>query len=78
MADVLKQLQVGQIVSLKELESDCHLITVLPADQAGPRIIEIGADYILLEDAAAGVQTRIPVHLIKTIAPPATTGPQAA
>jgi hypothetical protein len=78
MADVLKQLQIGQVVSLKELESDCHLISVLAAEQTGHKVVEIGADYIVLDDEAAGVRTQIPVHLIKTIQPPAATGPQAA
>jgi hypothetical protein len=78
MADVLKQLQIGQTVSVKELDTDCHLITVLPTEQVGQTIVAIGADYIILDDAAAGVRTQIPVHLIKTAAPPATTGPQAA
>jgi hypothetical protein len=78
MADVLKQLQIGQVVSLKELESDCHLISVLAAEQTGQKIVEIGADYIVLDDEAAGVRTQIPVHLIKTIQPSAASGPQAA
>jgi hypothetical protein len=78
MADVLKQLQIGQTVSVKELETDCHLITVLAAEQVGQKIVAIGADYVVLEDEAAGVRTQIPVHLIKTEAVPAATGPQAA
>jgi hypothetical protein len=78
MADVLKQLQIGQTVSVKELDSDCHLLTVLATEQVGHKIVAIGADYVILEDAAAGVRTQIPVHLIKTETPSAATGPQAA
>jgi hypothetical protein len=73
MAAVLKLFQVGQRVSFKDLEFGYELAT-LAADQAGPAIVEIGRDYLLLEDAESGVQTRLPWHTIR-LAPPVAPAP---
>ena len=78
MSGVSKHLQAGQTVSLQALESGFYLITVVATDQEGHRVAEVGADYILCEDPAAGVTTRIPLHFIKSVTVPTEAAPQAA
>jgi hypothetical protein len=76
MAGIDKHLQIGQTVSLSEQASG-YQITLLPPEQPGPKIVEIGTDYVVVDNAEAGVKTRIPVHLLK-FAPPPAPAPQAA
>lgn len=66
MGGGLKLLQVGQAVSVQNHEFNCS-VTVLPAGQPGPKVIEIGVDYVVLEDETEGVTTRIPMHLLKAV-----------
>jgi hypothetical protein len=75
---IFKQFQTGQKVSIKELECGCQL-TILAADQPGLDVIEIGRDYLVIEDVSAGIKTRIPRHLIfaNTAAAPAVPAPLA-
>ena len=73
MTDI-KPLQTGQTVSLAVQESGCYQITILSPGQPGPLVVEIGSDYIVCDDAAEGVTTRIPVHIIKSLTAPAETG----
>ena len=47
----------------------------MPLDQAGVDIVEIGRDYLVLEDTEAGVRTRIPWHLIYAAATPVPVAP---
>jgi hypothetical protein len=76
MASIDKQLQIGQSVTLSE-QAAGYQITLLPPEQAGPKVVEIGTDYVVVDNVDAGVKTRIPVHLLK-FAPPAAPTPQAA
>jgi len=78
MSSVFKQFQTGQKVSVQELECGCQL-TILSADQPGLDVVEIGRDYLVLEDALAGIKTRIPRHLIfaNGATPPAAPAPLA-
>jgi hypothetical protein len=69
MVNNLKQLQIGQTVSLERLESTCR-ITVVPASPAGVKVAEVGVDYVVLDDEAAGVKTQFPIHLISAIVVP--------
>lgn len=73
----LKPLQVGQAVSLEYLEFSCR-INVLPPTEAGKRVSEVGADYVVLDDEAEGISTRIPIHFISAIQTPSEPAPQAA
>jgi hypothetical protein len=77
MVSAFKQFQTGQKVSLKDLECGC-VLTVVPPDQPGLDVVEIGRDYLVLEDAGAGVRTRIPRHLIFTAPPAVPTAPVPA
>jgi hypothetical protein len=66
MASVTRQLQVGHKVSVTELESGCQL-TVVDAADTGLTVIETAADYVVLEDVAGEVQTRIPSYLVRAV-----------
>ena len=68
MVSAFKTFQTGQRVSITDLECGCQL-SLVTADQPGHDIIEIGRDYLVVEDAEAGVQTRIPRHMIFATAP---------
>lgn len=69
MVNNLKQLQIGQTVSLERLETRCR-ITVVPASAAGVKVAEVGSDYVVLDDEAEGVRTQFPIHLISAIVVP--------
>jgi len=71
------QLKVGQCVNLECLENG-YQITVLLREQPGPRIAEVGADYLILDDTAPGVRTRIPAYIIKSVVVPSEGTQQAA
>jgi hypothetical protein len=77
MASVCQQIPMGQKVGVKELDHGCE-ITLLPADQPGPTVIEVAPDYLVLEDAVAEIQTRIPTYLIKAVRDPSAPEPAAA
>jgi hypothetical protein len=74
MVSSLKQLQVGQTVSLERLDYSCR-ITVLPPESAGIKVAEVGADYVVLDDEGAGVRTQIPIHFIQSITGGVETSP---
>jgi hypothetical protein len=76
MGDIGKLVQVGQTVRLEELAFGFR-ITVLAADEPGHKIVEIGQDYLVVEDEAAAVRTRIPVFSVKVVTPTPPV-PQAA
>jgi hypothetical protein len=79
MANAIKQLQNGQKVGLQEREYGYQL-TLLTGDQPGHVVVEVDPEFVVLEDAAAGVKKRIPVFLISavTAAAPETTTTTAA
>ena len=66
MVNSLKQLQIGQTVNVERLETRCR-ITVVPASAAGVKVTEVGSDYVVLDDEAAGVRMQFPIHLISAI-----------
>jgi hypothetical protein len=73
-----KKLQSGQIVRFELLETGSHVFTILPPGEAGQKVIEVGVDYVLLDDPAAGLKRRIPAHCIKSIISHEDSEPQAA
>jgi hypothetical protein len=78
MEAVSKQLQVGMAVALEELLFGYRL-TVLTDGQAGHQVVEIATDYIVLEDPASGVRRRLPMFMLKPVAPAVEVSvPQAA
>jgi hypothetical protein len=73
MVTSLKQFQVGQTVSLQALEFG-YQVTIVPEGQPGQTVTEVAADYIVVDDDAAGVRTRIPMHYLNLA--PAASAPQ--
>lgn len=59
-------LKVGQSVNLKEADGR-YVIMVMKDLAIGHKIVEIGADYVVLIDAAGVTETTIPVYSIKAI-----------
>ena len=55
--------QVGQPVQVHQLDKGFQ-ITACSADGPGCTVVEIGADYLILEDITAGIITRIPNYLV--------------
>jgi hypothetical protein len=74
MANVTKQLRVGQKVSLTELETGCRL-AVVDGDASALMITEAAADYLLLEDATGEVTTRLPTYLVRSVTFPEGMAP---
>jgi hypothetical protein len=66
MTGMFAQVQIGQKAVLNDLENGFDLALVA-AEQPGLTITEIHPDHIVLEDAAAGVTTRVPTYLIKSV-----------
>lgn len=62
----LSVLKEGQSVSVKELGGRFE-ITVLKDVKLGHKVIEVGSDYVVVEDAAGVTETRIPVYSIKAV-----------
>ena len=77
MVTTLKQFQVGQKVSLQALEFG-YLVAILADGQPGPTVAEVAGDYIVLDDEAAGIRTRIPMHYISVGPLPPVPQPTAA
>jgi hypothetical protein len=77
MIDVAKHLQVGQTVRLEALAGG-YQITPLSAAEPGLAVTMIGPDYVVLDDAEAGVRTRIPSHCLTFTPAPAAPAPLAA
>ena len=63
----LSRLKTGQIVSVKEVTGKYELIINEKAP-VGSKVIEIGDDYLVIEDPSGLVETRIHVTSIKSIA----------
>ena len=63
---VFKHLKKGQIVTLKD-NGHNYSIQVLPNLPIGHKIVEIGSDYLVIEDAGSAFTFYIPVTSIKTI-----------
>lgn len=73
MASVTLLVQVGQKVSVTELESGCRL-TVVDSTHPALTVVETAPDYVVLEDPAGEVKTRIPGYLIRGVTAPETVG----
>jgi hypothetical protein len=64
---VLSELAVGQSVGLKDHGSS-YEISVMDVDiPRSHTVVEIGPDFIVLEDVAAVTRTTIPVYSVKGI-----------
>jgi hypothetical protein len=57
---------VGQQVGLKETHAG-YTITVMAGVPLGQKVVEVGTDYVLLEDPTGATQTRIPVTAVRAV-----------
>ncbi len=64
--DFLSALKEGQTIVLKE-NAGRYEITVMKDVRLGHTVIEVGPDFIVVEDVAKVTETRIPVYSIKAI-----------
>ncbi len=62
----LSALKEGQTIVLKE-NAGRYDITVMKDVRLGHTVIEVGSDYVVVEDVAKVTETRIPVYSIKAI-----------
>jgi hypothetical protein len=65
-AGVLAPLKVGNRILLKETPEG-YTLRVKPALTEGPSVVEVGADFLAVEEVAGTVQTRIPVWAIRSV-----------
>jgi len=77
MASVLEQFQIGQKVRITESGSACYIV-LASDEQAGLTVAEVSAEYVVFEDDAAGIRTRIPTYLIRRGEVPPQNVPAAA
>jgi hypothetical protein len=61
-------LKVGQVIAVKEVAGryEISMIEGVPGP-LGHKVIEIGTDYLVVENFAGVIETRIPVFSIKAI-----------
>lgn len=62
----LSALKEGQVVSVKEVAGKYEL-TVMKNAPVGSKVLEIGTDYVVLEDPAGVIESRVHVTSIKSI-----------
>lgn len=62
----LSALKEGAIVSVKEVAGKYEL-TVMKNPPVGSKVVEVGTDYVVLEDPAGLTETRFHVTSIKSI-----------
>ncbi|MEY4180419.1 MAG: hypothetical protein RLY70_3993 [Planctomycetota bacterium] len=62
-------LRVGQSVTLKEANGRYELAVYddVPLGPVGPKLADIGPDYVVVEDGVGVSETRIPIYSIKSI-----------
>lgn len=59
-------LQKSQTVLLKDLGSS-YEITVIEGTDLGFKVMDVGADYLVLQDIAGVIETRIPIYAVKSV-----------
>jgi len=64
--EFLSVFKEGQSVSVKEVAGRFE-ITLMKDVKLGPKVIEVGADYLVIEDIAGVTESRIHVTSIKSI-----------
>ena len=66
---MLAVLKEGQSVTIKEADGRFALTLIEDVPElAGHKVVEVGADYLAVEDVAGAIQTRIPIYSLKSIA----------
>ena len=62
----LSVLKEGQAVTIKEIAGR-YEITVMDDVPLGHKLVEVGADYLTIQDIAGITETRIPTYSVKSI-----------
>ena len=62
----LSNLQVGQIVLVSE-PGGRYELRIIKGLEVGHKVLEVGTDYVLLEDAGGVTETMIPVTSIRSV-----------
>ena len=62
----LSNFQVGQIVLLSE-PGGRYEIRIIKGLEVGHKVLEVGTDYVLLEDAGGVTETMIPLTSIRSV-----------
>jgi hypothetical protein len=70
---VLSVLSKGQAVSLKEV-SGRYEIGIIPEAMLGCKVVEVGADYVVVKDIAGVTELHIPIYSIKAVSILKATG----
>ena len=65
-AGVFGPLEKGSKVALKETPGG-YLIFVMPGVELGHTVAEVGADSVVVADAAGVTETRIPVYAVRAV-----------
>ncbi len=63
---VLAPLEAGQRVSLREKDYG-YEIEAVPGEEGTHKVVEVGSDYVVLEDAAGASEVRIPLCAVKAV-----------
>ena len=63
---VFAPLKKGQTFTLKEAGGRFE-INIVPGVELGHKVVEIGPNFIVVEDAASVVETRISIYSVKAV-----------
>lgn len=66
-AGVFAALRPGQSVALREVGSAYHLTTFVQEVQGPFKVMELGADYIVLQDVVGFQEHRIPIYAVRGV-----------
>lgn len=66
LTGVLAPLKKGETVSLKDVAGR-YEISFMPGIELSHKVVEVGPDFVVVEDIAAFTQTRIPVYSIRAV-----------
>lgn len=64
--DFLSGLKVGQSVNLKEVSGRFVLSVIDDGPALSHKIVEVGSDFVLLEDVAGVSEIRVPLYTISS------------
>ncbi len=65
-AGVFAPLVKGKTVALKEVAGR-YEISVIPKVELGHKVVEVGPEFLVLEDIAGTTETRIPVYSVRAV-----------
>ena len=72
-----RSLQAGQKVTVREALFGLQ-VTPAAEGEAGLTVAGVGPDHLVLDDAATGIRTRVPLWLVNKSAQAPAAGPSAA